>query len=62
MHADIVLENVKAAVALCVALYNFCRVHTSLRVTLAMQAGITDHIWSLGELLSFRLLQWKEAA
>lgn len=40
MHTDIVLENVKAAVALYVAWYNFCRIHTSLRVTLAMQAEL----------------------
>src|SRR6202140_3867026 len=27
--------------------YNFCRVHSSLRVTPAMEAGLTDHVWSL---------------
>ena len=31
--------------------YDFCRVHQTLRVTPAMEAGITDHIWSLAELL-----------
>jgi hypothetical protein len=30
--------------------YNFCRVHQTLRVTPAMQAGLTDHVWSIGEL------------
>jgi IS1 family transposase len=45
------LENLAAAVALHVAYYNFCRVHGSLRVTPAMAAGITDHVWELGELL-----------
>lgn len=30
--------------------YNFCRVHSSLRVTPAMQAGLTDHVWTLAEL------------
>ena len=30
--------------------YNFCRVHSSLRVTPAMQAGLTDHVWTLEEL------------
>ncbi|HKV92745.1 MAG TPA: IS1 family transposase [Candidatus Angelobacter sp.] len=46
------LENLKAAVCLWFAFYNFCRVHQSLRVTPAMEAGITDHVWSLAELLS----------
>ena len=45
------LENLKAAVALHFAYYNFCRVHSSLRVTPAMGAGLTDHVWALGELL-----------
>lgn len=44
-------ENHHAALALWFAYYNFCRVHQSLRVTPAMEAGITDHIWSLEELL-----------
>jgi IS1 family transposase len=43
--------NLQAAVALYVAHYNLCRVHLTLRVTPAMEAGITDHVWSLGELL-----------
>jgi IS1 family transposase len=30
--------------------YNFCRVHKTLRVTPAMEAGSTDHVWSLEEL------------
>jgi transposase-like protein/IS1 family transposase len=46
------LANLKAAVALYVAWYNLCRLHMTLRVTPAMQAGITDHIWDLGELLA----------
>lgn len=46
------LANLKAAVALHFAHYNFMRVHRSLRVTPAMEAGITDHVWSWGELLS----------
>jgi hypothetical protein len=28
--------------------YNFARVHQTLRVTPAMEAGITDHVWSFG--------------
>ncbi len=46
------LSHLKAAVALHFAYYNFCRVHSTLRVTPAMEAGLTDHIWSLGELLN----------
>lgn len=45
------LDNLKAAVCLWFAYYNFCRVHQTLRVTPAMEAGITDHVWSLAELL-----------
>jgi hypothetical protein len=32
--------------------YNFCRIHKSLRVTPAMEAGITDHVWEITELLA----------
>jgi transposase-like protein/IS1 family transposase len=46
------LANLKAAVALHFAYYNFCRVHSSLRVTPAMEAGLTDHVWELKELLT----------
>jgi transposase-like protein/IS1 family transposase len=45
------LDNLKAAVALHFAYYNFCRVHKSLRVTPAMEAGLTDHVWTIGEML-----------
>jgi hypothetical protein len=44
-------ESHEAAVALYVAHYNFCRVHETLRITPAMQLGVTDHIWSIGELV-----------
>lgn len=43
--------HVKAASALHLAFYNFCRVHKTLRVTPAMEAEITDHVWVLAELL-----------
>jgi hypothetical protein len=46
------LENLKAALSLHFAWYNFCRVHSTLRVTPAMQAGIVDSVWSFNELLS----------
>ena len=45
------LEHLKAAVDLYMAYFNLCRVHQSLRVTPAMQAGIADHIWTVRELL-----------
>ena len=44
------LENHKAAMALHFASYNLCRVHRSLRMTPAMAAGLTDHIWEIGDL------------
>ncbi|MFI5112430.1 MAG: IS1 family transposase, partial [Terriglobales bacterium] len=44
------LTNLRCAVALHFAHYNFCRVHQTLRVTPAMEAGIADHVWTLGEL------------
>src|SRR5271157_1956424 len=43
-------ENHAHQVALYFFHYNFCRVHSSLRVTPAMEAGLTDHVWTLGEL------------
>lgn len=45
-------ENMEAAYALHFAWYNFCRVHSSLRVTPAMQQGITDHVWTIQELIA----------
>src|SRR5439155_19108664 len=44
-------QNLKAALALHFAYYNFCRVHRSLRVTPGMAAGITNHIWTLLDLI-----------
>jgi IS1 family transposase len=45
-------ENLKAALAVYFAHYNFIRVHTTLRVTPAMQAELTGHMWTWTELLS----------
>jgi transposase-like protein/IS1 family transposase len=45
------LSHLKAAVDLYMAWYNFARVHQSLRVTPAMEAGLTDHIWTIEEML-----------
>ena len=44
------LENHKHSVALHFMHYNFCRIHQTLRVTPAMEAGISDHVWSLEEI------------
>jgi IS1 family transposase len=44
------LENHGHAVALHYMHYDFCRVHKTLRVTPAMEAGIADHVWTLEEL------------
>jgi hypothetical protein len=46
------LSNLKAAVALHFAHYNFVRIHQTLRVTPAMAAGLTDRLWSLQDLLA----------
>lgn len=45
------LENLCWSVALFFAYYNFCKVHKTLRVTPAMEAGLTDHVWELDELV-----------
>ena len=44
--------NLKAALALHFAYYNLCRIHGSLRITPAMAAGVTDHVWKLAELVA----------
>jgi IS1 family transposase len=43
-------ENHAHQVALYFMHYNYCRVHKTLRVTPAMEAGLTDHVWTLEEL------------
>jgi len=45
------IENLKAALALHFAHYNFMRVHSSLQITPCMAAGITDSVWSGEDLL-----------
>jgi hypothetical protein len=44
------VDNLNYAVALHFMHYNFGRIHKSLRVTPAMEAGISDHVWSLEEI------------
>jgi IS1 family transposase len=45
------VENHERSVSLTFMHYNFCRIHQTLRVTPAMEAGLTDHVWSIEELL-----------
>ena len=40
------------ALGLYFAFYNFCRIHKTLRVTPAMQAGIADRVWSLEDIVA----------
>jgi IS1 family transposase len=44
------LENLAAATALHVAHYNFCRIHSSLRMTPAMAAGVVEELWTIEDL------------
>jgi hypothetical protein len=46
------LENHAAMVALYFMFYNFGRVHQALRVTPAMEAGISDHVWAIEEVIA----------
>jgi hypothetical protein len=51
-EARSVLPDLKAAVALHFAWYNFCRQHKTLRVSPAMAAGVEPRLWSLGDLVA----------
>lgn len=51
------IQNLQAAVAMTFMYYNYCRIHSTLRVTPAMQAGIAHHAWSVEGLV--RLLDWR---
>jgi hypothetical protein len=46
------VENHTAAFGLSSAHYNLCRIHKTLRVTPAMAAGVSDHVWSVEELVA----------
>jgi hypothetical protein len=54
-------ENHAAAISLHVAWYNLCRVHETLRTTPAMALGVSDHIWTIGELIDAALSTPKPA-
>jgi hypothetical protein len=56
------VENHEHSVALHFMHYNFCRIHQSLRVTPAMEAGLSNHVWSLEEVLGLLDSQISKAA
>ena len=45
------VQNHAAAIALYFMYYNFCRVHQTLRVTPAMESGVSDHVWTVEEMV-----------
>jgi hypothetical protein len=46
------IENHRHALAIYFMYYNFARIHLSLRCTPAMEAGISNHVWSIGEIIA----------
>ena len=44
------IENLYNAIALHCMYYNFCKIHKTLRTTPAMEAGISNHVWSIEEI------------
>lgn len=54
------IENHCAAVGLYVAHYNFCRVHETIKTTPAMAISVTDHVWSIAELVEGALQGYVE--
>jgi len=51
------VENHAHAVALHFMFYNFARIHKTLRVTPAMEAGISDHLWTLEEIAALDVVE-----
>ena len=45
------LENFKAAVALNFTYYNFCKIHSTIRCTPAMEAGVVGSVWTVSDLV-----------
>lgn len=54
------LVNMQHMAAIHTTYYNFCRVHQTIRVTPAMEAGLADHVWEIGEMVD--LLETAERA
>lgn len=52
------IQNLEYAVALHFMHYNFCRIHKTLKVTPAMEAGVTDRLWDIEDIV--KLLEEKE--
>jgi IS1 family transposase len=46
------LRNHTAALGLFLCFYNFCKIHSSLRITPCMAAGLTSRVWSIADLLA----------
>jgi hypothetical protein len=46
------VENHEHMLALFFCYYNFCRIHQTLRVTPAMQAGISGRVWELSDIVA----------
>jgi len=45
------IENHEHAIVLHFMHYNFCRIHQTLRVTPAMEAGVSSHVWEISEIV-----------
>jgi IS1 family transposase len=56
------IENFGHAVAIHYMHYNFARIHRTLRVTPAMEAGVADHVWTLEEIVSLLDIRVRMAA
>jgi IS1 family transposase len=54
------VENHGHMVALYFMHFNFCRVHKTLRVTPAMESGLTDHVWTLEELCGLLVSEYEK--
>jgi len=46
------LENHMHAISLYFMFYNFCKIHKSLRVTPAMEAGISEKLWEISDIVA----------
>lgn len=55
------LVYLQAAMAIFMTYYNFCRVHQTLRVTPAMEAGLTDSVWTLRDVLTYKSAETRAA-
>ena len=53
------VENHAYAVALHMMYYNFVKLHSKLRVTPAMAAGVSSKLWEIGDIVS--LVEAEEA-